>query len=181
MEKRPSILKRIFSILTSERHLKTLQDKENASYVGASIDELVRHHPSLKAPVFEAIEETLQRVEDLGNAFTISAADAVSYQLLLVPSPEAKDGEDHPMEVVEPFVPQAPAGPTDVSQVELVANIQANTNILASANDGALPSDEADFQPSDGSKNLILSYIHVIGRVSRSPPTLRTYTNPPST
>ncbi len=52
---RPSIIPGLISILTSERHVKVLHEKENAAVVGSAIDELIRHHPSLKDNVFRAL------------------------------------------------------------------------------------------------------------------------------
>ncbi|KAJ7579230.1 hypothetical protein C8J56DRAFT_339945 [Mycena floridula] len=82
---RPSIIPAIFSIFTSDRHLKVLLDKENAVLIGTSIDELIRHHPSLKVPVFEAIKATLSKIEDLGNAYV--PADNLKHWYGLVPVP----------------------------------------------------------------------------------------------
>lgn len=163
-------MKRIFSILTSERHLKTLQDKENATYIGASIDELVRHHPSLKTPVFEAIQETLQRIEDLGQTFAIPPAEVTSYNLLIVPDADAKVPDDHPMESAEPSPPvvqegssQQPNPPDQSITPEAVPNAPVPIEHDAAP---TLPSEESDSQTSDGSKNLIVAYIHIMGRVS---------------
>ena len=83
---RPTIITQMFSILTSDRHVKTLQDKENATYLGAAMDELIRHHPSLKEAVFSAIKGVLQRVEELGNAHPIPIAEAANYGLRGIPS-----------------------------------------------------------------------------------------------
>ncbi|KAJ7218040.1 hypothetical protein GGX14DRAFT_495423 [Mycena pura] len=67
----PSVIPAIFSIFTSEGHLKVLLDKENAVLIGTTIDELIRHHPSLKDPVFEALKATLSKIEVLGNAYVV--------------------------------------------------------------------------------------------------------------
>ncbi|CAL1707508.1 unnamed protein product [Somion occarium] len=68
---RPTIIPGFFSIFTSERHQRVLQEKENAVLIGTSIEELIRHHPSLKGMVFEAIKTTLDRIETLGKEFII--------------------------------------------------------------------------------------------------------------
>ncbi|EIW82911.1 hypothetical protein CONPUDRAFT_151972 [Coniophora puteana RWD-64-598 SS2] len=68
---RPSIIPGILSIYTSERHLKMLKDKENAAMVGTAIDELIRHHPSLKTAVFESIKATMTKIETLGEAYEV--------------------------------------------------------------------------------------------------------------
>lgn len=81
---RPSIIPGIFSIFTSERHLRILRDKENALLIGNAIDELVRHHPSLKTPMFEAVKSVLAKIEEMGNAFVVPEDKKEWYELLPV-------------------------------------------------------------------------------------------------
>ncbi|KIK27762.1 hypothetical protein PISMIDRAFT_674672 [Pisolithus microcarpus 441] len=104
---RPSIIPGIFSIFTSDPHLKVLRDKENAVLIGTSIDELIRHHPSLKAPVFEAVKSTLSKIEDAGNAFIIPEDKKEWYELLTVQP--AEESTEVAMEGVESETPQGPA------------------------------------------------------------------------
>ncbi|KAJ7188201.1 hypothetical protein C8R46DRAFT_1341056 [Mycena filopes] len=105
----PSILPAIFSIFTSDRHLKVLLDKENAVLIGTTVDELIRHHPSLKVPVFEALKATLAKIEVLGNAYVVPPELQQWYQLVgvgAVPSDNGSDG-DVPMEDVSSEMPSA--------------------------------------------------------------------------
>lgn len=93
---RPTIIPGLFSIFTSERHQRVLQDKENAVLIGSAVDELIRHHPSLKSAVFEAIKSTLSKIEDLGNTFTPSESNESWYRLVrttasTVPAPADED------------------------------------------------------------------------------------------
>ncbi|KAF9029021.1 hypothetical protein BDZ89DRAFT_1101623 [Hymenopellis radicata] len=94
---RPSIIPSIFSIFTSDRHLKVLLEKENAVLMGTTIDELIRHHPQLKAAVFESIRVTLSKIEDLGNAFEAPEDIKQWYKLMPTPTPE----EDITMEDIQ--------------------------------------------------------------------------------
>jgi E3 ubiquitin-protein ligase HUWE1 len=91
---RPTIIPQMFSILTSDRHVKTLQDKDNATYLGAAMDELIRHHPSLKEAVFSAIKGVMQRIEELGNAYPIPIAEAANYGLRAIPSDQDVEMEE---------------------------------------------------------------------------------------
>ena len=53
------------------------------------MDELIRHHPSLKLPVFDAVKAVFSKIEDLGNAFVIPEDKEEWYGLLPVqPSEE---------------------------------------------------------------------------------------------
>ncbi|KAK7057165.1 hypothetical protein R3P38DRAFT_3252330 [Favolaschia claudopus] len=103
----PSVIPAIFSIFTSERHLKVLLDKENAVLIGTTIDELVRHHPSLKAPVFEAIKATLSKIENLGSAYVVPAELQQWYRLVGVAPRASAEEVDVAMEDVSDEPPAA--------------------------------------------------------------------------
>lgn len=99
LKQRPSIIPAIFSIFTSERHLKVLLDKENAVLIGTAIDELIRHHPSLKAAVFESLNSTFSKIEDLGNAYEVPEDLKKWYRLVPSPAPPLSSGDS--MEGIE--------------------------------------------------------------------------------
>lgn len=82
---RPSIIPAIFTIFTSQRHLKVLIEKENAVLIGTAIDELIRHHPTLKSAVFEALKSTMSNIENLGLSYRIPKDILQWYQLIPVP------------------------------------------------------------------------------------------------
>jgi E3 ubiquitin-protein ligase HUWE1 len=86
LESRPSIIPGIFSIFTSEKHTKVLLDKENAVLIGATMDELIRHHPTIKEAVFDSIKATLSKIEDLGRASDIPTNIKGWYQLAPISS-----------------------------------------------------------------------------------------------
>lgn len=79
---RPSIIPAIFTIFTSQRHLKVLIDKENAVIIGTAIDELVRHHPLLKAAVFTSLKSTLSTIEEIGRNHQVQNDLLHWYQLM---------------------------------------------------------------------------------------------------
>jgi E3 ubiquitin-protein ligase HUWE1 len=125
--------------------LKVLQDKENAVLIGTAMDELIRHHPSLKVPVFEAIKSTLSKIEDLGNAYVVPKDMQQWYKLVPVSAASSAD-EDVDMEVADS---EGAGGPpaTDSEQ---------------SGND---PTNGEDPRSHD---NLVVSFIDVVGRVRPS-------------
>ncbi|KAI8912022.1 hypothetical protein DFJ77DRAFT_86217 [Powellomyces hirtus] len=57
-------------VLTSEEHIRTLQDNDVPHLIGNSMDELIRHHPSVKDYVMASIIEMLQRVVAIGQEST---------------------------------------------------------------------------------------------------------------
>ncbi|EGN99872.1 hypothetical protein SERLA73DRAFT_88605 [Serpula lacrymans var. lacrymans S7.3] len=137
---RPSIIPGILSIFTSERHLKVLQEKENAVLIGTGIDELIRHHPSLKAPVFDAIKSTLGKIEELGQSFVVPEELEQWYGLLVSSNADDKD--------------VAMEGVVDDSA-------QASSDLLEKDVTAETTDDEP---PTRAHDNILVSYIDVVCR-----------------
>ncbi|KAG6866357.1 hypothetical protein C0991_005278 [Blastosporella zonata] len=140
LARRPSIIPGIIAVFVSERHLKVLLEKENAVLVGASIDELVRHHPSLKPAVFDAVKATITKIEDLGKEYKVSDPLKHWYQLLPA-SHTISEGEDVPMEDVE-----------------------GSATVSAASTTGTRSIDEDDASESKNHDNTVVMYIDVLGR-----------------
>ncbi len=100
LRNRPTIIPAIFTIFTSERHLKVLIDKENAVIIGTAIDELVRHHPLLKAAVFTSLKSTLSAIEEIGRSYRIP--DDLLHWYQLTPTVATPVDTDVKMEDFEP-------------------------------------------------------------------------------
>jgi E3 ubiquitin-protein ligase HUWE1 len=64
----------IFAVFTSERRARILRDRDHASVVGSTIDELIRHQPSLKKTVLEATLTFLSEIDRIGKAVDITAS-----------------------------------------------------------------------------------------------------------
>lgn len=150
---RPTIIPGLFSIFTSERHQRVLQDKENAVLIGSAVDELIRHHPSLKPAVFEAIKSTLSKIEDLGNTFTPPESTESWYGLVrtMASTVQAPADEDVLMR-------SSDTAPSDEAASESTGRANALT---ASLTDDFL--DESATGRSH--ENIIVSYLDVICRV----------------
>lgn len=69
MQRSDTIIGKIFEMFTSVNHIKVLSEKENAVNIGSSVDELIRHQPSLKPKVLNAINHQLDRISEIGEAF----------------------------------------------------------------------------------------------------------------
>ncbi|KAF9447492.1 hypothetical protein P691DRAFT_776106 [Macrolepiota fuliginosa MF-IS2] len=141
LNNRPTIIPAIFTIFTSERHLKVLIDKENAVIIGTAIDELVRHHPLLKAAVFNSLKSTLSTIEEIGRNYQIPEDLLHWYQL--APSANAPTDTDVKMEDAE----QMQAGTTETEMVDGLTG-----DILA---------DDATAKSHD---NTVVSFIDVLCR-----------------
>ncbi|KAF9935205.1 hypothetical protein FBU30_006290 [Linnemannia zychae] len=55
-------IKKFFDVFISIPHVRAFQDSDIASTLGVSVDELVRHQPSLKPKVMTVLDETLKAV-----------------------------------------------------------------------------------------------------------------------
>ena len=85
------IISRFFSIFSSEKHVKILQDRDNGSLVGAAFDELIRHHPTLKDKVMAATIEALEAIREKGRAY-VPEGTGEGYTLQLPVDTEILDG-----------------------------------------------------------------------------------------
>lgn len=92
-ERAPAILSRMLGSLTSEKHLRVLGDRENATMFGVTIEELMRHHPTLKPLVLNAIAEQSKRVRELAGD---AVADAEALKAKTMRS-VAKEGPATPV------------------------------------------------------------------------------------
>jgi E3 ubiquitin-protein ligase HUWE1 len=147
---RPSIIPGLLSIFTSERHLRVLQDKENAVLIGTSIDELIRHHPFLKAAVFEAVRSILGQIEDLGKAFVVPEDIRHFYQL--VPDSEVPPpAEDESCPAMD--VDRSPAPVPVTSSEDPIVQAEEQEKESASQKN------------PESHDNQIVAFIDVIGRV----------------
>ncbi|CAE6444639.1 unnamed protein product [Rhizoctonia solani] len=146
-----AVMPTFFSMFTSEPHIKVLLEKDNANAIGGAVDELVRHHPSLKDVVFESIMGTLQKIESLGNSFQIPRDQENLYRMISTTSP------------------QPPAG---TSQEPPVAS---SSTWLSTGQESALPSgaatpaavpepEESEPAKPERTENVIASFIDILCR-----------------
>ncbi|KAJ8481173.1 hypothetical protein ONZ45_g15389 [Pleurotus djamor] len=154
---RPSIIPTIFSIFVSERHLKVLLDKENAVLMGTAIDELIRHHPSLKGIIFDSLKSVMTKIEDMGNAWKPEGDFAKWYALT-----SKKEVEIEEVLMVDSELETLPTGDQDVTMDDGQENTPAAQAIVEEPlDDPKLESDEASKRPHD---NQIVSFIDTINR-----------------
>jgi len=123
-------------------------EKENAVLMGTAIDELIRHHPHLKKPVFQAISATLSKIEELGLAYEAPTESRHWYNLIPIPS-----------------------GLPSVSSDDDVAMFDVSLPTPASSDRRNAPDYEAGPPASEESSskshdNHIVSFIDILGRVS---------------
>ncbi|KAF7321292.1 hypothetical protein MKEN_00649200 [Mycena kentingensis (nom. inval.)] len=172
LEAHPSVIPAIFSIFSSEQHLKVLLDKENAVLIGTTIDELIRHHPFLKGQVFEAIKATLGKLEILGKAFIAPVQIQQWYKLVDL---EVTSEGDVPMADVDaPNVSSTTDAPRDDAVAPAAEEGPAKTthdNNIVSFVDVLLRFLEGLFQHTPHCKDFITSAdgLERLGRITSLP------------
>ncbi|KAG6810921.1 hypothetical protein H0H92_009816 [Tricholoma furcatifolium] len=141
LARRPSIIPSIIGVFTSERHLKVLLEKEHAVLVGTSIDELIRHHPSLKPAVFDAVKATITKIEELGAAYEVSDDLRHWYQLIPAGSP----------------IPVAAPAITAQDEDVVMEDVEASASIGA---------ESVDVEPAETKThdNTVVLFIDAVGR-----------------
>jgi E3 ubiquitin-protein ligase HUWE1 len=77
--------------------------------IGTAIDELIRHHPSLKAAVFDALKATISKIEELGNTYEVPKDMRHWYYLVPASLPLSSSDGDVVMESVETETPEPSA------------------------------------------------------------------------
>ncbi|KAN0062881.1 E3 ubiquitin-protein ligase tom1 [Thecaphora frezii] len=92
-----SVIPKLFRLFTSERHSRVFQDRDNASMFGSSIDELMRHQPSIKDRVMGSIMKCLDDIEAAATSFSLPDEPKRRAQYGLLPVPH-EGGSDVPMD-----------------------------------------------------------------------------------
>ncbi|UZJ54305.1 hypothetical protein CBS101457_003625 [Exobasidium rhododendri] len=147
-----TMIDKLLSLLTSERHLKILQDQDNISIYGSSIDELVRHQPSMKPKVQDGIFQVLSAIQAVGSAYEMPETEKVSmYRLSRVES--AKDDAEG----------RGTLSSTSSHKERMTTSATQQSMVLAD-----VITDEADiFHRKDDSSrepNIVASYMDVTAR-----------------
>ncbi|KAJ3032901.1 hypothetical protein HDV00_006990 [Rhizophlyctis rosea] len=68
-------LPKYLDIFTNEEHFRALSENEVPSIIGSSVDELIRHHPTLKGEVMEGIVRVLKKVAEFGEGLPVEECE----------------------------------------------------------------------------------------------------------
>ncbi|KAI1785481.1 hypothetical protein LXA43DRAFT_1115856 [Ganoderma leucocontextum] len=148
---RPNTIPSLFSIFTSEDHQRVLQEKENAVLIGTSVEELIRHHPTLKDKVFSAIKTTMARIEELGTNYIVP--DDIKHWYRLQPQTPA---------------PASTAAESTEESVAMEVDLVGPATEPTASRSEPQPSVEQSSHKDDfwgrSHDNIIISYIDVFGK-----------------
>ena len=151
---RLGLIQRFFDTFQLEKHARILNERENAVVTGANFDELVRHHPDLKKPVFEAITSLLNALYEKGKDYNPESTDG--YRLVQV------------TEVAQPSTSAAPAAGAGQANAATTGDISmqeaqgSNGQSAAPAAAAETQDDTADSKKED---NPMLTSVAITGRV----------------
>ncbi|KAI9612777.1 hypothetical protein H4Q26_007938 [Puccinia striiformis f. sp. tritici PST-130] len=156
----------IFSVFTSERHAQILRDRDHASVVGSTIDELVQHQPTLKKMVLDATLTYLKEIDRIGKAIDINASQVVNVQLKSCP-------EDVPATAIKGSTASLPVasslgGPDDVVMSESQVAPTSTANLFQSATASISKKEKEKDEKDHYSNNLVLLLIDVACRILES-------------
>ncbi|GAA5986703.1 hypothetical protein JCM10908_003863 [Rhodotorula pacifica] len=70
------LISKYFAVFTSPAHYELLRDRDSAVNLGAAIDELVRHHPTLKARILDAIFDSFVEFKRMGAEYVPPASES---------------------------------------------------------------------------------------------------------
>lgn len=118
--------------------------------IGTSIDELIRHHPTLKNAVLEALKSTLSKIENMGNAYEIPV-DLKSWYRLVPPSVKSENA--------------VAANDEDVAMGDVTSNITPVRPSNEESAGSSMASKDKSAPPHD---NHVVTFIDILGRVSVS-------------
>lgn len=82
-----------FEIFTLEDHLRHFHDSDVPHLAGSSIDELIRHHPSLKSDILSSVIKMLEKVVALGETFH-EKDESQSFSLAIEGKDKGKPSDD---------------------------------------------------------------------------------------
>ncbi|KAI5477751.1 E3 ubiquitin-protein ligase HUWE1 [Pseudohyphozyma bogoriensis] len=137
-----NIILRYFSTFTSDRHVRLLQERDNSTMIGTCVDELIRHHPSLKEKVLGAALDVLKTIREQGKAFVPESSEGYALQ-------RPKEGEDVAMDVSDSPAEATPATPLSPTPAPAPGGSEVA--------DGAQKAEETK-------KNIIMTSVDVMGR-----------------
>ncbi|KAF8712347.1 hypothetical protein RHS03_01066, partial [Rhizoctonia solani] len=147
-----AVMPTFFSMFTSEPHIKVLLEKDNANAIGGAIDELIRHHPSLKDSVFESVIGTLQKIESLGNSFQIPKDQENLYRMISTTSLQSTGTIQEP--------------PVASSSTWLPTGQESALPSGAVTPAAAPEAEEAESIKPERTENVIASFIDILCRAS---------------
>lgn len=114
-----TMLQNLVGAITAREYEEVFLDRDNAQHIGATLDELVRHHPTLRPIMLEAILQLIHSTLESAATFEPEELEAAEYATIIPPS--------------EPFDPKSNA-PTNAHLVAFEKIFKVSSLDLLSTN-----------------------------------------------
>ncbi|ODN73426.1 hypothetical protein L202_07951 [Cryptococcus amylolentus CBS 6039] len=97
----PGIISNLVYTVVSPRHEQIFNERDNAKNLGLSLDELARHHPSLRPVIITAVIDVLKKAHEFGATFEPKDEERLDYLVdeistQMVPSLETQPSKPAP-------------------------------------------------------------------------------------
>lgn len=142
-------LPHFFDMMTSHDFLRNPMDVDKATVLGSTMDELIRHHPSLKASVFSCVTNMIKKVLEMGTDLNGIGKSSDNSHLLQLRSEETEDSQ---MEVA----------PT-TSNTAITTSEQSTVTAQSEASTTGNATTEEDEKPAKV-ECLLVSFIDLVSR-----------------
>lgn len=106
---RPQLIRLLVNSPTNPAYRDVLKERDNAAYLGSSLDELARHHTPLKAVLHEALFDMLRALAKMGQKARWAGLDKVADYKLILDTDQSTSGKPQ-------SAPEMPAPEEDVEQ-----------------------------------------------------------------
>ncbi|WFD40296.1 HECT-type E3 ubiquitin transferase [Malassezia japonica] len=83
---RAGVVQTLVAVLGEERFHKVLLDRDNATMFGSAMDELIRHHPTLKDEMHSRIMAAIHQTLDAASTYEAPEEEELRAQYLLLPA-----------------------------------------------------------------------------------------------
>lgn len=114
---RPELIRLLINSPRNPAYRDVLKERDNAAYLGSSLDELVRHHPALKTVLHEAIFSMLRDLASMGQQGRwANIAKTADYKLVL----DAAQAGSSPTEDMEQWTDLHEPSETDERNMDIV-------------------------------------------------------------
>jgi len=127
---RPQLIHLLVNSPTNPAYRDVLKERDNAAYLGSSLDELARHHTPLKAVLHEALFEMLRSLKAMGQKARWAGVNKIADYRLILDSAQSGANEIKP-ESQGDF--EASASDEDVEQhMDVVLWLSSQVSIMLS-------------------------------------------------
>jgi hypothetical protein len=130
---RPQLIRLLVNSPTNPAYRDVLKERDNAAYLGSSLDELARHHPPLKAVLHEALFDMLRTLATMGQKARWAGINKVADYRLLPDA--AQSGASEPLPEAKAALEMPPAEEDTEMHMDVVLWLSSQVSDLRESRD----------------------------------------------